>query len=68
MRRKKSNGTMAKPIATCRTIIDALGLQIEPKELAVFVERANGAYSIANYDDYHNQLQFIKKLIGREEE
>ena len=59
---------MVRPTATCRTIIDALGMCVDPLDLAVLVERANRAYSIGNYDDYRNQLALIKKLIHPSDE
>ena len=49
-----------------RTIIDALGLEVDVAHLALLLTRATRAYSIGNMDDYRNQCDFIKLLVGKE--
>lgn len=53
-------------LTAARTICDALGLQVEPSELAVLMTRATRAWGISNYDDYRNQCDSIKALIHGE--
>lgn len=50
----------SRSLATCRTIIDALGLSIAPEEVAQYVLRANRAYALGDMDSYHTQCDFIR--------
>lgn len=50
---------------TCRTIIDAMGWDVDPQELAKLANRANYAYSRGDMDSYQNQCDFIQNLLTK---
>lgn len=49
------------------TMIDSLGAEVDPHQLATYLTRAIRAYSIANMDDYRNQCDSIRDLFKKPE-